>query len=300
MKLEATTRLQLDAASAITYEDYAQVVASLAPGYVVAFTFPSVLRGLKDDLQHVADMLRETANVGLDAVLKAFKEKSVFTLLKGVGFSLIKLLKAVKLASSVFSNALYHALEDLREMVGNSAAFKSLRIPERLEVLDRLLKKYPVIAKLSGIVVAGLLMWMWLHASFLGHDQRDLDLVDSVIACVRGNFDLKELFTSPAGVHGLACLAFGLATGGAGITAYGFDKVSTALTWVSGDVYNLLLALFYAAAKHIHMSVGALPSQLRAYRHQDWYHRLPDKDKARYRKKFPGTRFHNKDRLIAP
>ena len=106
MKIEAVTRLQSDAIRNITYEQYAQVVASLDPNYVAAFELPNFLKGLWTDLKEVGTLLKESAEVGWEHIIKAFKEKSVFTLMKGVGFSVAKLLKAVKAAAAIYSKNL--------------------------------------------------------------------------------------------------------------------------------------------------------------------------------------------------
>jgi hypothetical protein len=41
-------------------------------------------------------------------------------------------------------------------------------------------------------------------------------------------------------------------------------------------------------------------SSVHAHRTQDWFHRLDHETKAEYKKKFPGTKFVNKQKLIAP
>ncbi len=307
MKINACLRLKEQAVADIDYVTYVQVVSSLNPSYVVAFGFkvPSALKGLWDDLKEIGGLLKESADVGWEHIVEVFKEKSVFTLLKGVGFSVMKLLKAVKAAASLMSNALYRSLQDAAELLGSSKLFQSMKVAERLDALDTLLKKHPVLAHLSGTVLAGLLIWMWLNSSFLGHVDRDLDLVDIVVACIKGDFDLKELFASPDGVHALACLLFGIATGGAGITYYGYNKIEKMLSWLgsnSGTVYNLLLAMFYAAAKKLklHIEFAKLPKELHSHRTQDWYHRLDYKTKAEYRAKYPKTKFHQNEKLLLP
>lgn len=307
MKIEAVTRLQSQAVLDITYEDYKKVVAALDPSYVAAFSFtvPSALKGLWTDLKEIGTLLKESAEVGWEHIVQAFKEKSVFTLLKGVGFSVAKLLKAVKVAASLLSNAVYRSLEDLRSVLVDNHTFQKMKIGERLEALDHILKSHPVLSKLSGLAVAGLLIWIWLHSSFLGHVDRDLDLVDTIVACLHGNFDLKELFTSPDGVHALACLLFGVATGGAGLTTYGFNHAEKFLSWIgshSGNAFNLLLALFYAATKKLkmHIELTHVPKELHSSRSQDWYSKLHPEKKRKYKAKYPGTKFHSPERLIAP
>ena len=254
MQIEASLRLQ---ASAVTYEQYAQTVeaAFLPADQLQAFSIPSILKGLWGDLKAIATHLKEAGDVGYEHLAKAFKEKSVFALLKGVGFSLKKLLHAIHAAIKIPSKVFGAFLQEIVKDFGSLEAIKKLDVKVRLAKLGDILKRHKAIAHISGLALAGFLIWMFIHSSFTGHPANDLSLVDAVVDCIKGNFDLNDLFTSPQGLHALGCLAFGLATGGAGLAGYGFEHVEAALSWLgkySGDVFNLMLALFYTGAVKVH------------------------------------------------
>lgn len=272
MQTDAATRIRLQAAQAITYEQYASVVdAAFVPdGRLQAFSIPSILKGLWGDLKAVGNHLKEAGEVGFEHIVQAFKEKSVFALLRGAGFSVKKLLQAIHAALKIPSNAVSAFLHEVVKDFGSIEAVKKLDVKARLAKLEDLLKRHKVIAHISGVALAGFLIWMFVHSSFVGHPANDLSLVDAILDCIKGNFDLNALFTSPAGLHALGCLAFGVATGGAGLLDYGFAHMEAALSWLgnyAGDVYNLLLALFYKGAckTHEHFNLTkALPPALHA------------------------------------
>lgn len=246
----------------ISYATYCQVIASLDPNRVVAFDFkiPTFLKGLWSDLKSIGELLKESAGIGWDAIVAAFKEKSIFALLKGVGFSLGKLLKAVHQASSILSNAIFNALKDLKEVFGSLEAIKKLKVKERLAKLDALTKKHPVLAKLTGVAVAGFLVWMFIHAAFTGHAVRDLELVHAIIDCLKGSYDLVDLFTSDNGLYALSVLLLGLSgVGIPALTGSAVSSISQGLAFLGSNadaVSGLLLALFYAAAKTLKLKIN--------------------------------------------
>lgn len=309
MKIEAATRLRQHSIDAVTYEQYSQVIASLDSRNLVAFNFsmPAVLKGLKEDIGELVDHMK-SIGVGIETVVEAFKEKSIFKLLKGVGFSLWKLLHAVKSVISLPGAALFHALEDLADAFGNSKLLLSMKPAERLAKFQEILKIHPILAKVSGVVVAGLLIWMFLNQSYSGHIDKDLDLVDDIVTALKGDFDLVKLFASADGVYSIAVLLFGLATGGMGITAYGFAHVQKLMKFLNEGHYSLLLALFYTAAKklHLHVDNALAPKELKACfesiagRTQDWLSRLPHEDKHAYLKKYKGSKFKDQTKIIHP
>jgi len=319
MKLEAETRLMLMEAADVTYEQYATVVEALArdPHELQAFEFkvPGALKKLWSELKEVGALLAESAHIGWDSIVQAFKEKSVFRLLKGVGFSIAKLLKAVKKAMALPATALFSAFDDLIETFGSSKLMQHLDVHERVKKLDEVIHRHPVLTKVTGLAVAGFLVWGFLHASSTGDADYDLGIVDAVINCVKGDYSLADMFASKQGLKDISVLLFGLASGGLGITAYGASHVEGLLHFLgshSGDAASLMVALFYAAAKKLHLKInyehmpqplhGALvidPKEPHGRTHK-WFHSLPAEDRKAYMKKYPGTKFGREHKLILP
>lgn len=319
MKLEARARLLQLEASEVSYEQYSRVIASISsdPHKIQAFDFhvPSALKKLWSDLKAVGQLLAEAGSIGWESVVKAFQERSVFRLLKGVGFSLAKLLKAVKKAASIPAQALFAAFDDLADTFGSSALMQKLDPHARVAKLDEVIHRHPVLTKLTGVAVAGFLIWSFLNSSSTGDADYDLDIVEAVLASLKGDYSLADMFASKQGLKDMSILLFGLATGGLGVTAYGAGRVAKLLHSLgshSGDASNLLVALFYSAAKKLHMKIdySAEPPELKATliadpedkagRTQRWYNQLTGPEREAYRRKWPGTKFHDKTKLIIP
>jgi hypothetical protein len=301
MKLEAHTRLRQAEIDAITYDLYSKVIASLDTSTVVAFgiPLPHVLKGLKGDIEKVAAHLKDMG-VGITDIIKAFQERSVFKLLKGIGFSLVSLLKAVKSVVGLPGQSLFHAMGDLAEAFKDSKFMMALKPKERLAKLEALLKKHPVLAKISGTVIAGLLLLMYIKSSFTGNVDRDLELVDAVLRALHGNFSLVDMFASQDGLYAMAVLLFGVATGGTSLVDYGASALMEIAKFVDSNAYSLLLALFYTAAKKLKKHYDGIPHQLKAHRTQDWLYRLSHEERHAYLQKYPGSKFKDPTKIIHP
>lgn len=319
LQIQARSRLLCAQSEDVSYEQYAQIVGSIArsTNELQAFSFglPAGLKKLWSDLKELAQHLHDAFDISVETIVKAFQERSVFTLLKGVGFAVHKLVKAVTVAAAIPSRALFAALDDMIDTFGSSRLFQSMDVKARLQKLDQLTKSHPVLTKMTGLAVAGFLIWAFLHASTTGDVHADLGLVPAVLDCLHGNYDLAQMFGSKQGVKDLSILLFGLASGGAGITSYGVDKIENMLHFLgshAGTVASLLTALFYSGARRLgmHLDYSRMPQPLHAVlvqepddkagRTQGWYHRLSPDEKAAYRKKWPGTRFHTTTKLVLP
>jgi len=317
MKLDARARLSAQEAESVSYEQWRLLVAGLDPSKVQAFDFklPSGLKKLWSELKEVANELKDAAGIGLDAVIKAFQERSVFTLLKGLGFSLKKLLKAVIKASALPAHTVFAAFDALIEAFGDSALLQRMDVHERVAKLDAVIKRHPILTKVTGAAVAGFLIWQYLHTSNTGDVHYDLSLVDTILNCIRGDYSLADMFASKQGLRDISVLLFGLTTGGMGLTSYGASHVESVLKFLgqhSSQGAAILIALFYAAARKIglHIDYSHEPAAMRAAlttepppragRTHGWFHRLTPAERQAYVKKFPGTKFHQKTIIIPP
>ena len=265
MKLEATLRLRMS--SPVSYATYCRMVASLDPTRVQAFnwTIPGPLKKLWGEIKQLAAYLKEAKDIGLDAVISAFKQRSVFTLLKGLGFSLMRLGKAVAAALRLPSATLFAALDALAEAFGNTKLMKAMDVRVRLEKLEAVIRKHPILSKLTGLAIAGLIFVIYIKAPFIGDLEFDFDLVESMIAAIKGNYNLAEFFTSPDAIHTMAVLLFGSLTGGVSLLDYGAGAVTKALRFLGSNAENvsiILMAIFYAGAKRARLQVK-LPIELR-------------------------------------
>ena len=152
---------------------------------------------------NVSTIIDET---GLDTtdLIKAFKNREVFNVLKEFGFNLKKLASAYGKGKKALNGGLSKVFKDIHK---NKIIQK---INSGAITVDEFLKKYPILTRVGGVVVAGILLWVWLNTSFTGLSL-DNDINQSaLIDALSGNYSLADLFTSPKGLKTIAFLAFGL------------------------------------------------------------------------------------------
>lgn len=80
--------------------------------------------------------------------------------------------------------------------------------------IDEWLKNHPKTRRLTGIAMAGVLVYMWFNMSFMGDPMFDFDLSD-VLASLSGSFNLSNMFS---GVNGAKLLVLFLTGSLVGIT----------------------------------------------------------------------------------
>lgn len=187
------------------------------------------LLGLLADFKAFFSETAEDLKVGITDLAAAFASKDIFALLKSVGFNLKTLWKGISAALKLIPNGLMRAFEELEK----TGVFKGAKLAVRQ--IDAIIKQHPVLTKLTGVVLGGFLLWVWLSMSFVGHPGFDFDLT-FVIDAFRGKFDLVDLFLSPSAMTMLTLLATGLFTG-------------VGVAWLGSSISNLILALAFTGAK---------------------------------------------------
>lgn len=187
----------------------------------------SVFAELKGTLQLIAHDLK----IGIDDIIAAFKQKDIFNLLKAFGFNALKILQAIKAATRFVSQGLLTVFEELHR----TKVFK--KIQSGVMRIDQVLEKYPIIKRVTGIALAGLMIWMTLNSVFIGDTDADLD-ISSILAALHGSFSLADLIASPSGLLLISSYAVASFTG-------------ISFPWLGSNLYNLLLALLYTAFKKL-------------------------------------------------
>jgi hypothetical protein len=141
----------------------------------------------------------------------------------------------------------------------------ALDAKNRLRKLESVIRKHPILTRLTGLTIAGLIFIIYIKAPFIGDVAFDFDLVESMLAALKGNFNLEEFFTSPDAIHTMLVLLFGGLTGGFSIIDYGTGALARALSFLgshSEDVSAIMLAIFYAGARRARLHVK-IPPQLK-------------------------------------
>lgn len=213
----------------VSYEQYVRALY-VQPNSVTAWSFPPALMSFIRDAKAVLAEVVKLTGQSLDVLLQAFRSKELFQIFKAVGFSLKKLLQAIRATTSLIPLGLMKVFEALKD----TAVVKALK-SGALKV-DDFLDQHPVLRKLIGPAMAGLLFWMWMNSAFVGGFDFDMDM-SYILSAFAGRFSVEDLFTSTEGLAALAALALG------------FSGLS--LAWLGNDAANLILACLFTGAKQL-------------------------------------------------
>jgi len=150
--------------------------------------------------------LAELSKQKLSDLLLMFKDKKVFQFFKVIGFSIKKVLEMFKLGFKTFKNIEGIIAKKIAELGG----VKYIR--KNLHLLDEFFNEHPILKKIGGAAVAGLLIYIWLNMSY-GVDLEWSMSWEDMINALMGKFSLADLFASDAGIKMLIYLAAGVLTG---------------------------------------------------------------------------------------
>lgn len=215
--------------SYITYDVYCKLLDnSLDEGIL------DTIKGLKisgqlvkifKDLKSTLNDISQKFQLGINDIILAFKQRDVFKLLKSVGFNIKLLFKSINALSTAVRQGLFSIFEEL----ANSKVM--LKIKSGAMKVDEILDKYPLLKKIGGIVVAGLLLYIWLNMTFIGDLDYDFNFSD-LVAALKGSFSIADLFTSPSGLMLIALFGTG-------------SMLGLSVPWLGKSIYNLTLAIIY-------------------------------------------------------
>jgi hypothetical protein len=215
----------------IVYSDYIRGMNAMAGGnYVTAFSIPGPLGAFFKSVKSELTSLANDIKVEFKDVLKCFANGEAFKLFKALKFSLTALLKGIRTFVALLPRGITSFFQELHD-AGYVEKLRTGAVK-----VDEILHKYPVLKKLAGPVMAGLLFWMWTSMAFTGDPWTDFD-VSHIGDAMLGHYSIETLFTSPAGLTGLALLA-------AGITMPGLP-----ISWLGVTLFNTLIAIAFTLGK---------------------------------------------------
>lgn len=210
--------------SDLTYEEYVNILDSYGGvNESLVGLIPGIFQEIRDALHEISVDFK----LELSDIITALKNRDVFKLLKSVGFGLT--LKSFRAFSKILSSPVNRAFKELHD----TKIFKKFR-DNRDEIRD-FLDRHPVIKKISGLALAGLLLYIWFNMTFIGALQYDMDLSD-VMDAVRGSYTIEHFLTSPDLVKYLTLFLTGFVGG-------------ISVVWLGHSIYNLVLAITYTFYK---------------------------------------------------
>jgi len=140
-------------------------------------------------------------------LLKLFKEKIIFSFFTKIKWSISKLCSIVKDGYNLYKDL----IDVIAEYISKNDIVKWTT--QNLKNLDDYLKSHPLAKRASGLVIAGLLIYVWVNMiSFIGDVDFDFDQ-SSILGALSGDYTLEDLFGSTNGVKMLMFIGMNALTG---------------------------------------------------------------------------------------
>lgn len=169
------------------------------------------------------------AKIHIKDLVELFKNKPVFLFFQRLKWDIKKLFELVKQG--------YHTYKKVFPLL--SQWIKKHNVvkwtEEKIKEFDSFLETHPLLKKITGVVCAGLLVYLWLTMSFTGDFRSDFDLT-AVLESLRGKFTLQDLFISDAGIQTLLLWTIK-------------NSIGLSFPWPGNAVVQLSVAFFVSAVR---------------------------------------------------
>lgn len=184
------------------YNDYQKAISILEGNNNIN---ENILLGISNNIKKKIKFIKEISLISktkIEELLILFKNKEVY-----------KFFKLIKFSFKYFYNLLkkgYEVYSELESVISSYiTSNKNIKwTKKQLAKLDKYLESHPKLKKVSGLVVAGLLLYIWLNMSFTPSLDYSMDFSD-IFNSLQGNFSISDLFASDSGVQMLLYLATG-------------------------------------------------------------------------------------------
>lgn len=200
MKIEAKARLIADTTR--TQPNHTALYAALVQAGIIEKikSLPNIgnkaktalIHEVKEQVHHVAQNLGTTK----DAVVTAFKEPKMSNLLEAAGYSFATLWGAMHLGHKVAQQGALHVIAHFAEHTAlHKIAHKGAH---RAKVVDEFMKKYPVLKKVSGPALAGLMLYGYTLTE--PHKLADWDMAN-IKKAFSGEFGVSDFLQTPEALY---------------------------------------------------------------------------------------------------
>lgn len=215
-----------------TYEQYVSYLDTCVLNETVAMVIPSMFGELRRVIQDIVDDFK----VDVRDIVELFKSRELFKIMKTIGFSMV--VKSFRAYSNLISAPLHEAFRELHDTVVVQ------KLTMNKDTIAKFLDIHPIIRKLSGVALAGLLLYLWLNMTFVGAIGFDMDL-SNIADAFRGSYTVEDFLTSPDLVKYATLFITGTITG-------------LSCSWLGSSIYNLVLAVVYTVGKKKKPELSAL------------------------------------------
>jgi hypothetical protein len=158
--------------------------------------------GVKSKLDFIKS-IASYAQMKLEDIVTLFKDSRVFKFFNAIRFNLANLWKFVKSGLDAYTKI----QKAIAEYISKTKVGKWTT--EALAGLDKFLQSHPVVGRIGGVAVAGMLLYIWMNMSFTGDFSYDFDFAD-ILAAIGGKYSLATLFGGADGTRMLLLFATGM------------------------------------------------------------------------------------------
>jgi len=208
---------------ALTYEGYCYQLDCTAMG----ISETTLIDNLGDEVYEYIHRIAQEVSLPVKALVDALKNKDTFKLLTAVGYSIKALVDLVIGAIRLIRSGIIEVFREIHR--GGYVDF----LKKGAIDMDKLLKKFPLLKKMTGPMVGGVLLVMWFQQAFIGDPDEDFNM-DYIVDAVKGKFSLYDLFVSPTGMFDVLLLVLG------GYMEFGW--------WLNTHIEFMIAALIYTGA----------------------------------------------------
>ena len=160
---------------------------------------------LKSKISFIKDIAGQT-KLKVKELIPLISDFRVFKFFQKIGWSFKKLFGLLKKGFKVA-----HTLADvISEYMAETKVAKWTT--NELKKLDEFLSRHPMIKRVTGVAVAGILVYIWFNMTFTGDVAYDFDM-STVLAALGGTLSLSKIFGGAEGIKLLMLFVTGAALG---------------------------------------------------------------------------------------
>ena len=204
--------------------------------YIVDESMMSVIPGVFSELKSTISQISKEFKLEIADIIEALKDRNIYRLLISVGPRMV--MKALIAFSDLISNTLKRAFKEIHD----SPLFKGVQ--KNTQHITAILDKHPILRKVSGIALAGFLIYLWLNTSFIGSFDFDFDVSD-IVEAAKGQYTVEDFLGSPDLVEYMFLFTTGAIIG-------------LSVDWLEKGIYNVILAIVYTFFKRNKDSIAPL------------------------------------------
>lgn len=151
-----------------------------------------ISESLKDKLTFFKDLATETG-ANIKEIYAIFKDADVFKFMSYFKWSIVKLFEFIREGFKQY----HKILGILAKKIHQSQAGQSWDAFVR--DMDDFLTNHPVLARLGGIAVASILVYIWFNMTFTGSPEYDFNMTD-ILTALTGKYTLAAIFSGEEGI----------------------------------------------------------------------------------------------------